>query len=220
MRRSTRWASAFFWGYCIFEIPSNIVLEKIGARVGIARIMITWGLLAVGTAFVTGVTSFAIVRCLLGVAEAGFFPGIVLYFTYWFPGRYRGRVVGAFMTALPISIALGSPISTALLGARWFPRPRGMEVGVHRLGTAGGPPGHQRTVRPGWHCREGACWPTEVQRELALSRSLQRSAVRSTGCALTPCCRRSPICAPSRSRSSGSGRPPPPSASCCSCRRY
>ena len=108
-------ASAFFWGYCIFEIPSNNVLEKIGARVWIARIMITWGLLAVGTAFVTGVTSFVIVRCLLGVAEAGFFPGIVLYFTYWFPGRYRGRVVGAFMTALPISIALGSPISTALL---------------------------------------------------------------------------------------------------------
>jgi MFS transporter, ACS family, tartrate transporter len=108
-------ASAFFWGYCIFEIPSNIVLEKIGARVWIARIMITWGLLAVGTAFVAGVTSFAIVRFLLGVAEAGFFPGIVLYFTYWFPGRYRGRVVGAFMTALPISIALGSPISTALL---------------------------------------------------------------------------------------------------------
>jgi ACS family tartrate transporter-like MFS transporter len=108
-------ATAFFWGYCIFEIPSNIALEKIGARVWIARIMITWGVFAVATAFVTGVTSFAIVRCLLGIAEAGFFPGIILFFTYWFPARYRGRVIGAFMMALPISIALGSPISTALL---------------------------------------------------------------------------------------------------------
>jgi ACS family tartrate transporter-like MFS transporter len=108
-------ASFFFWGYCIFEIPSNIVLEKIGARVWIARIMITWGIFSVATAFVTGATSFAVVRCLLGVAEAGFFPGIVLYFTYWFPGRYRGRVVTAFMAALPLSIAMGSPISTALL---------------------------------------------------------------------------------------------------------
>ena len=113
-------ASAFFWGYCLFEVPSNIVLEKIGARVWIARIIITWGLFAVATAFVTGVTSFAIVRCLLGIAEAGFFPGIILFFTYWFPARYRGRVVGMFMTALPISIALGAPISTALLELNGF----------------------------------------------------------------------------------------------------
>ena len=108
-------ASAFFWGYCFFEIPSNIVLERVGARLWIARIMITWGLLSAGTAFVTGATGFTVVRALLGIAEAGFFPGMILYFTYWFPGRYRGRVVAWFMTALPISIALGSPISTALL---------------------------------------------------------------------------------------------------------
>ncbi len=108
-------ASAFFWGYVIFEIPSNIVLERIGARIWIARIMITWGLFSVGTAFVTGATSFAVVRCLLGVAEAGFFPGMILFFTYWFPARYRGRVVAGFMTALPVSIALGAPISTSLL---------------------------------------------------------------------------------------------------------
>jgi ACS family tartrate transporter-like MFS transporter len=108
-------ATAFFWGYCLFEIPSNIVLEKVGARLWIARIMVTWGLLSGATAFVTGSTSFTIVRCLLGVAEAGFFPGMILFFTYWFPARYRGRVVGWFMTAIPVSIALGAPISTALL---------------------------------------------------------------------------------------------------------
>jgi len=108
-------ATAFFWGYCVFEIPSNIVLEKVGARTWIARIMITWGLFSAATAFVTDATSFAIVRFLLGVCEAGFFPGMILYFTYWFPARYRGRVVGWFMTAIPVSIALGAPISTALL---------------------------------------------------------------------------------------------------------
>jgi MFS transporter, ACS family, tartrate transporter len=108
-------ATAFFWGYCVFEIPSNIVLEKVGARVWIARIMITWGLFSAATAFVTGATSFATIRFFLGVCEAGFFPGMILYFTYWFPSRYRGRVVGYFMTAIPVSIALGAPISTALL---------------------------------------------------------------------------------------------------------
>ena len=108
-------ATAFFWGYCLFEIPSNIVLEKIGARVWIARIMITWGLFSCATAFVTGAISFATIRFFLGVCEAGFFPGMILYFTYWFPARYRGRVVGWFMTAIPVSIALGAPISTALL---------------------------------------------------------------------------------------------------------
>ncbi|MBV8169777.1 MAG: MFS transporter [Alphaproteobacteria bacterium] len=108
-------ATMFFWGYCLFEIPSNIVLEKVGARIWVARIMITWGLMSGATAFVTGSTSFAIVRTLLGIAEAGFFPGMILFFTYWFPARYRGRVVGWFMTAIPVSLALGAPISTALL---------------------------------------------------------------------------------------------------------
>jgi ACS family tartrate transporter-like MFS transporter len=108
-------ATAFFWGYCVFEIPSNIILDKVGARMWIARIMITWGVFSACTAFVTGTTTFAIVRFLLGVCEAGFFPGMILYFTYWFPARYRGRVVGWFMTAIPVSIALGAPVSTALL---------------------------------------------------------------------------------------------------------
>jgi ACS family tartrate transporter-like MFS transporter len=106
----------FFWGYFIFEVPSNVILEKIGARIWIARIMISWGILAGCTAFVTGSTSFSIVRLLLGVAEAGFFPGIILYFTYWFPSRHHARIVSGFLVGLPVAVALGAPISTGLLG--------------------------------------------------------------------------------------------------------
>src|SRR5213075_361385 len=84
----------FFLGYFIFEVPSNVILAKVGARLWIARIMITWGIFAGLTALVTGSTSFGIVRFFLGVAEAGFFPGIVLYFTYWFPSRSEERRVG------------------------------------------------------------------------------------------------------------------------------
>ena len=105
----------FYWGYSIFEVPSNVVLEKVGARIWIARIMITWGILAGLTAAVSGSTSFAIVRFLLGVAEAGFFPGIIFYFTYWFPSRHHAQIVSGFMIGLPVAVALGAPISTALL---------------------------------------------------------------------------------------------------------
>jgi MFS transporter, ACS family, tartrate transporter len=106
----------FYWGYFIFEVPSNVILEKVGARIWIARIMITWGILAGLTATVTGSTSFAIVRFLLGVAEAGFFPGIILYFTYWFPSHHHARIVSGFLVGLPIAVAIGAPISTGLLG--------------------------------------------------------------------------------------------------------
>jgi ACS family tartrate transporter-like MFS transporter len=106
----------FYWGYFLFEVPSNVVLEKVGARLWIARIMITWGILAGLTALVTGTTSFGIVRFLLGVAEAGFFPGLVLYFTYWFPTYHHARIVSGFLIGLPIAVAGGAPISTALLG--------------------------------------------------------------------------------------------------------
>ncbi len=109
-------AGTFYWGYFIFEVPSNVVLEKVGARLWIARIMITWGIFAGLTAMVTGATSFAVVRFLLGAAEAGFFPGIVLYFTYWFPAHHHGRIVSGFLIGLPIAVAGGAPISTALLG--------------------------------------------------------------------------------------------------------
>src|SRR6202049_4379853 len=106
----------FYWGYSIFEVPSNVILEKVGARIWIARIMITWGILAGLTAVVTGSTSFAIVRFLLGVAEAGFFPGIILYFTSWFPSPHHARIVSGFLVGLPVAVAVGAPISTALLG--------------------------------------------------------------------------------------------------------
>jgi ACS family tartrate transporter-like MFS transporter len=118
----------FYWGYFIFEVPSNVILEKVGARIWIARIMITWGILAGLTAVVTGSTSFAIVRFLLGVAEAGFFPGIILYFTYWFPSHHHARIVSGFLVGLPVAVAVGAPISTALLGLDGLFGLRGWQV--------------------------------------------------------------------------------------------
>jgi MFS transporter, ACS family, tartrate transporter len=108
-------AGTFYWGYFIFEVPSNVIMEKVGARLWIARIMITWGIFAGVTAFVTGSTSFAVVRFLLGVAEAGFFPGILLYFTYWFPSHHHARIVSGFLIGLPIAVAAGAPVSTGIL---------------------------------------------------------------------------------------------------------
>jgi ACS family tartrate transporter-like MFS transporter len=109
-------AGIFFIGYFLFEIPSNLILERVGARLWIARIMITWGLISAATAFVTGPTGFVAMRFLLGIAEAGFFPGILLYLTYWFPSSERARVVGLFMVALPLSGLIGSPLSGELMG--------------------------------------------------------------------------------------------------------
>jgi MFS transporter, ACS family, tartrate transporter len=134
-------AGAFYWGYFVAEVPSNVILEKVGARIWIARIMITWGLLSAATAYVSEISAwlkaipflapvadhidptstFAVLRCLLGLAEAGFFPGLILYFTYWFPSYHHGRIVSAFLTGLPIAVAAGAPVSTALLGLDgWF----------------------------------------------------------------------------------------------------
>jgi ACS family tartrate transporter-like MFS transporter len=108
-------AGIFFWGYFLFEVPSNIILHKVGARMWIARVMVTWGIISACMAFVKGPTSFYIVRFLLGAAEAGFFPGIILYLSYWFPARHRAAVTALFMAAAPLSTALGSPLSAALL---------------------------------------------------------------------------------------------------------
>lgn len=108
-------AGIFFWGYFLFEVPSNIILHKVGARLWIARVMVTWGIISACMAFVEGPTSFYVVRFLLGAAEAGFFPGIILYISYWFPARHRAGVTAFFMAAAPISTALGSPLSAALL---------------------------------------------------------------------------------------------------------
>jgi MFS transporter, ACS family, tartrate transporter len=108
-------AGLFFWGYFLFEVPSNLLLERYGARRWIARILITWGLVSMATAFVTGQTAFLALRLALGVAEAGFFPGVILYLTYWFTSAYRARIIAAFMVAIPASIAIGAPVSTAIL---------------------------------------------------------------------------------------------------------
>ncbi len=108
-------AGIFFIGYFLFEVPSNLILHRVGARVWIARIMLTWGIISGAMALVQGPVSFVVLRFLLGAAEAGFFPGIILYFSYWFPARHRAGVTAMFMAAVPISIALGSPISGALL---------------------------------------------------------------------------------------------------------
>src|SRR5260370_31085697 len=106
----------FFVSYFLCEVPSNLLLEKFGARRWIARIMITWGFLAGGMALVKGSHSFYVMRLLLGAAEAGFFPGVILYLCYWFPARYRARIIAMFTLAIPVSSFLGSPISAALLG--------------------------------------------------------------------------------------------------------
>src|SRR5436190_7986832 len=109
-------AGIFFVAYFFFEVPSNLLLERVGARTWIARIMFTWGIVSGATAFVGGETSFFVVRVLLGIAEAGFFPGIIFYLTLWFPAVYRARIVGYFMAAIPLSTVIGAPVSGLLLG--------------------------------------------------------------------------------------------------------
>lgn len=109
-------STAFYIGYVLFEVPSNLVMDKVGARLWLARIMVTWGLISAATAVVVGPSSFLLVRFLLGAGEAGLFPGTILLFTYWFPDAHRGRIIGFFTLALPVSVALGAPISTAILG--------------------------------------------------------------------------------------------------------
>ncbi len=110
-------AGIFFFGYLAFEIPSNMILHKIGPRVWIARIMVTWGLVSCAMAFVQGPTSFYILRFLLGVAEAGFAPGVLLYLTYWYPAKERGKAAALFMTATVLSIVVGAPLSGWLIDA-------------------------------------------------------------------------------------------------------
>ena len=110
-------ASVFFIGYVLVEVPSNVVLHRVGARLWIARIMITWGLLSGAMIFVHTPLSFYAVRFLLGVAEAGFIPGVLLYLTYWYPARRRGRITAIFLTAIPMSSICGGPLSGWILNA-------------------------------------------------------------------------------------------------------
>src|SRR5499427_8858144 len=108
-------AGIFFIAYFLFEVPSNLILHRVGARLWIARIMITWGIISSAMMFINGPISFYVLRFLLGVAEAGFFPGMILYLTYWFPSDARGRAFARFTTATAIAGAIGSPLSGLLL---------------------------------------------------------------------------------------------------------
>jgi ACS family tartrate transporter-like MFS transporter len=110
-----RGAGIFFLAYCLFEVPSNLALYRFGARLWIARIMISWGLLSIGMVFVSGAWSFYLMRFLLGVAEAGFFPGVAFYLALWFPAQYRARILAGFLVAIPFSTVIGAPLSGLLL---------------------------------------------------------------------------------------------------------
>jgi MFS family permease len=108
-------AGMFSIGYCLFELPSNVALQKFGARRWLARIMVTWGLAAAATAFATGPTSYSVIRFITGVAEAGFYPGAIFYIATWFPVAVRGRILAWFVVAVPLSSVISGPVSTALL---------------------------------------------------------------------------------------------------------
>ena len=108
-------AGIFFLGYCLFEVPSNLMLYKVGARRWIARIMITWGMASACTAFVVGPNSFYLVRMLLGIAEAGFFPGVTYFLSAWFPAQYRTRMLAWFLLGIPLSSVVGGPVCGLLL---------------------------------------------------------------------------------------------------------
>src|SRR5215510_1336763 len=108
-------AGIFFIGYFVFEIPSNLIMERVGARIWMARILVTWGIISSAMMFLNGAVMVYILRFLLGVAEAGFFPGMILYLTYWFPAEVRGRAIARFMTATAIAGVVGGPVSGLLL---------------------------------------------------------------------------------------------------------
>src|SRR5262249_4517305 len=110
----------FFVPYFLFEVPSDFALRRFGARVWVARILVTWGLIAIAMAFIVGTKSFYVMRFLLGVAEAGFFPGMVYYLANWFPNRVRAGILGVFIIANPVSTVIGAPLSTSLLGTSVF----------------------------------------------------------------------------------------------------
>jgi MFS family permease len=182
-----RGAGMLFVGYCFLEVPSNMVLYRVGARKWLARIMITWGLVSAATIFVTGAWSFYLLRFLLGAAEAGFFPGVAFYISHWFPADYRTRVVAWFMVAIPISSVVGGVLSGALLqmngilglaGWKWLFVLEGLPVTVLGLVVL-----RVLTERP-----EEATWLTDAERAVIRSRvagEVRHNEVRNLLPALT-----------------------------------
>lgn len=170
--------SLFFISYFIFEVPSNLALQRFGARKWLARIMISWGLVTACTAFVQGPNSLYAVRFILGAAEAGFFPGVLLYLTYWVPSAYRARIVAIFMVAIPAASFIGSPLSALLLQMDGMLGARGWQW----LFLLEGLP----TVLLGFACLmfltnqpKDAKWLTEQEREWLSSRMESERAERS-----------------------------------------
>ncbi|WP_338563664.1 MFS transporter [Erwinia sp. E_sp_B04_7] len=170
-------SSLFFIGYFIFEVPSNLAMQKVGAKIWISRIMVSWGIVSVCTAFVESAQMLYVLRFLLGAAEAGFFPGVILYLTYWIPGKYRARVIATFMVAIPAANFIGSPISGAILSMDgWF----GLR-GWHWLFILEGIPAVILGIaaffvlsnRP-----ENATWLTKPQREWLSNKIAEENASR------------------------------------------
>ena len=114
-------AGVFFIGYCFFEVPSNLILARVGVRRWLARIMVTWGIIATGMAWVSGDISFYVMRFLLGVAEAGFLPGVMYYFRHWLPPQTRGMTLAIYMANTALSLMIGTPLSTWIMGASTAP---------------------------------------------------------------------------------------------------
>lgn len=174
-------ASLFFISYFLAEIPSNLALQRVGARRWIARIMITWGLISAAMAAVQGDVSFYAMRFLLGAAEAGFFPGVLLYLTYWLPGSYRGRLIATFTVSIPAASFIGSPLGGVLLGLDGVLGLRGW----HWLFLVEGVP----TVLLGFACLavltdrpEQARWLTPAEREwLSGKMAEERAEARPVG---------------------------------------
>lgn len=181
-------AGLFFLGYCLFEIPSNLIMERVGARRWIARIMIGWGIVSIAMMLVTDAWTFMAARVLLGVAEAGFFPGIILYLTYWIPAADRARTGALFMMAAPVAVIVGAPLSEALLlldgrlgleGWQWLFLIEGLPAVV--LGVLSWNVLTDRPEQAAWLAPEDRQWLTEtmtaerLERERVGHTSLRRS---------------------------------------------
>ena len=177
-------AGLFFIGYFIFEVPSNLIMQRVGARLWIARIMIVWGLVSMTMMFISGKTGFYLVRFLLGVAEAGFFPGVILYLTYWYPARERARIVALFASGAVLAGVLGSPLSGMILelqgkggleGWQWLFLLEGIPAVLMGLVVLLALPVHPRKVR--WLSAGEKIWiQSRLDEEAALSKG--RSHIR------------------------------------------
>jgi ACS family tartrate transporter-like MFS transporter len=189
-------AGLFFLGYFLFEIPSNLILERVGARRWMARIMIVWGLVSMATMFVEGKWSFYGMRVLLGLAEAGFFPGAILYLTYWIPQRARGRNAALFMIATPVAILVGAPLSGLLMeldgalglhGWQWLFLGEGLPAVIAGVVTL-----FYLTDRPEqaeWLSPQAREWLTNEMARDRAARAGARDAGRQLRSARSGCCR-------------------------------